>query len=229
MTETDYERLRRELREMEGKNISHYSVLLTAYIRTKMENGRLVAVLSAAGIALMAVVLMTIGEHGAWKLLFMAGAFLGFLAALWISLGALERSAESLLLSLKDGAGRDLKLNGTNGMAKKFFMFGCLCLVVLGLLSVWTPKFKNACCSMKKAAMMKDQPALAAGSAKESAGAKVVDQGNRDSSLFSAGAQDSAKKTITVNISQGAAGSAVSQEAPKKTGNAGLFLRGVSK
>jgi hypothetical protein len=225
MNETDYEKLRRELREMEGKNISHYSVLLTAFIRTKVENARMIAILSAAGIALMALVLMTAGMHGGWKLLFTAGVLLAFLTSLWISIGVLENSAESLRLVFKEGAGRDLVLDGANGMAQKFFMIGCSCLIALGLLSVWSPKFKKACCPMKNAVMMKDRVGQDMGNVKGPEETKFSDQSEPDIGAIN----KESLKTTAVSASQGSTSGAVSQKATQKSGNAGVFPRGVSK
>jgi hypothetical protein len=189
----------------------------------------MIAILSAAGIALMALVLMTVGAHGALKLLFTAGVFLAFLTSLWISLGGLEKSVESLMLSLKEGTGRDLNLDGSIGVAKRFFVLGCTCLIALGLFSVWTPKFKKACCPMNKAVIMKDQASHEASNAKESEEAKISGQSDADTASVTAGSQGTSKKTTTASLSQGSATGTVSQTAPKKSGNAGVFPRGVSR
>ena len=229
MTETDYEKLRRELREMEGKNISHYSVLLTAFIRTRVENSRMIAILSAAGIALMTMVLLTTGVHRNWNLFFTAAAFLAFLISLWISLAALEKSAESLMLSLKEGSDRDLDLDVPSCVAKKFFVLGCTCLVALGLLAVGTSKFKGVCCPVKKADMITDRTSMEAGNLKGAGEMKASDQVMPDPRPTAVGSQDPAVKTTTTRVSQASAGVSASQEIPKKAGNAGVFQRGVSK
>ena len=142
MPETDFEKERRLLRELEGKNVANYRVLLTALIRTTVENIRTVVVLSASGIGLTFAVLMLGGVHCGVKLILVAGAFLGFFVSLMLGLSTLERNAQYLTQSLKGGSERSLDLESLSQGARKLFLFGCLCLIALALFSAWGAKWK---------------------------------------------------------------------------------------
>lgn len=79
MPESSEETQRRHLRELEGKNIQHYSVLLGAWIGTRMERDRTLVTLSAAAIGLLVTILTTVGLKQLWMVSLYAGAFAGFL------------------------------------------------------------------------------------------------------------------------------------------------------
>jgi hypothetical protein len=59
--ETEEERTQRELRELEGKNIAHYSTLLSAWIQTKMERDKTLVTLSSAAIGFLVAILTAAG------------------------------------------------------------------------------------------------------------------------------------------------------------------------
>jgi hypothetical protein len=219
MTETDYEKLRRELREMEGRNIAHYSVLLTAYIRTKVENARMTAILSAAGIVLLVLILMTMRVRGTGKMLIVSVGLTGFFIALWISLRVLEKSVENLMSSLKEGASQDPNADESCFAAKKFFLLGCISLIVLGLVSAWTPKLKGMCFADKRIPKMTSQVAPQADEASA---------GQTAENTFQVTAEIPAALPSTASASQGTASASVSQTS-KKVGNAGVFQRGVGQ
>jgi hypothetical protein len=220
MTETDYEKLRRELREMEGRNIAHYSVLLTAYIRIRVENARMTAILSAAGIVLLVLILMTLGVRGTGKMLIVGVGLAGFFIALWISLRVLEKSVENLMFSLKEGAGQDLNADESCFAAKKFFLLGCTSLIVLGLVSAWTPKLKGMCFADKRIPKMTSQVAPQADEA--SAGQTAENR-------FQVTAEIPTASASTASSSWSTTSATVPPEASKKAGNAGVFQRGVSQ
>lgn len=51
---------KRKLRELGGRNIAHYSVLLIAFIKTKMDRDKMLVTLSSAGIGLLIAVLTAV-------------------------------------------------------------------------------------------------------------------------------------------------------------------------
>ena len=61
MAESSDEKEKRMLRELEGKNIAHYSTLLAAWIQTKMEIDKTLVTLSTAAIALLVTILTAVG------------------------------------------------------------------------------------------------------------------------------------------------------------------------
>ncbi len=135
MPETDFEKERRRLRELEGKNIANYSVLLSEWIKATMDNVRIMVILSGAGIGLLVLVMMAGWVHAWWRPVIAIGAFLGFFSSLLLSMGILERNAGYLLQSINVGSDKRLDLENSTQGGKKLFFFGCLCLIVLGLSS----------------------------------------------------------------------------------------------
>lgn len=59
--ESEDENRNRILKEPEGKNIAHYSVLLDAWIQTRTERDKTLVTLSAAGVGLLVTILTTAG------------------------------------------------------------------------------------------------------------------------------------------------------------------------
>jgi hypothetical protein len=59
--ESEEEERSRKLDELKGKNVAHYSVLLAAYIQTKMEHDKTLVTLSAAGIGLLLTIISLTG------------------------------------------------------------------------------------------------------------------------------------------------------------------------
>lgn len=55
-TETPEEERDRKLRELEGKNISHYSVMLAAYIGARIDANKAIFAFSSAGIGILVAV-----------------------------------------------------------------------------------------------------------------------------------------------------------------------------
>jgi hypothetical protein len=220
MTESDYEKMRRELREMEGRNVAHYSVLLTAYIRTKVENARMTAVLSSAGIAFLVLILMLRGAHGVGKALIVSVGLVGFFIALWISLRVLEKSVDALMHSLKDGAGLGLDMDEPGFAAKKFFVLGCVCLIALGAFSVWTPKFRKMCCADGRVPVTASRISSPVSEPAAEATANKTFQVTAEFPLNSVATGSSSVEPSTTPVSQ---------DAGKKAGNAGVFKRGVSQ
>ena len=79
MPESKEESEKRVLRELEGKNIAHYSVLLGAWIQTKMERDKTLVTLSAAAIGLLVTIFTTVGVKSIWEIPIFAVAVISFL------------------------------------------------------------------------------------------------------------------------------------------------------
>ncbi|MCK5160085.1 MAG: hypothetical protein KAQ99_00775, partial [Candidatus Aureabacteria bacterium] len=86
MPETDDQREKRLLKELEGKNIAYYQTLLSSWIHTRMERDKAVITLSAAAIGLLVTILTAFGINGIWPRLLVIFAFIGFVGAIWIGL-----------------------------------------------------------------------------------------------------------------------------------------------
>ena len=86
MVESNEEREKRCLRELEGKNIAHYSAILSAWIRTKMERDKVLITLSAGGIGLLVTIFSTVGVKHWWEILPYMIAVIFFLATIIVCL-----------------------------------------------------------------------------------------------------------------------------------------------
>lgn len=86
MPENSDEREKRLLRELEGKNISHYSTLLGAWIQNRMERDKTLISLSTAGIGLLFTILTTMGVRNWLEILFYSFAVISFLITIITSL-----------------------------------------------------------------------------------------------------------------------------------------------
>jgi len=96
LPESDEEAEKRRLRELEGKNIQHYSVLLAAWIETRMERDRTLVALSAAAIGLLVTILTAVGLPRLWMVLLYVGAFAGFLLTIWTAIRIYQLNSEKL-------------------------------------------------------------------------------------------------------------------------------------
>ena len=80
MPESDEQREKRLLKELEGKNIAYYQTLLSSWIHTRMERDKAVITLSAAAIGLLVTILTAFGLSGIWQRILVILAFVGFVA-----------------------------------------------------------------------------------------------------------------------------------------------------
>ena len=74
--ETEDEAHRRVLAELQGKNVAQYSVLLNAWIQTKMEHAKTLVTASLGGIGIMLSVLSFAGIVAWREMIFFTGEFL---------------------------------------------------------------------------------------------------------------------------------------------------------
>ncbi len=227
MWETDYEKLRRDSRELEGKNVAFYQVLLAAWVQTRMEYSRTIIVLSAGGIGLLTAILTMSAVHGRLRLMAIAGAFFGFFLSLLLGLRTYERNADHLMSSLKGGPDRDLKLEGYDRWSKRMFVLGSACLIVLGLISVVRifPRGMH---------LSRQEGVLVTHEIKENSSGTVSSASQNLNSTVSTKPLEASKSgSVAVQpvvASQGTSKSSVaastSSEVPQKRGNGGFFQRG---
>ncbi len=78
MTETTEQAEQRQLKELEGKNIAHYSILLNAWINIEMKRDKILVTLSVAAIGLLVTILTTVGVENTWgnTILYNRGIFI---------------------------------------------------------------------------------------------------------------------------------------------------------
>jgi hypothetical protein len=102
MPETKDEEEKRKLKELEGKNIAHYQVLLSAWIETRMERDKTIITLSAAAIALLVTIITAVHINGLWQYLFATIAFAGFIIASCSCLHIYQINAKHIEEALRD-------------------------------------------------------------------------------------------------------------------------------
>jgi len=101
MAESNEEREKRELRELEGKNIAHYQTLLAAWIETRMEQDKMMITLSAAAIGLLVTIITTVGIRGFWQYFFAIIAIAGFIVSTCSCLHIFQFNAKHLEENLR--------------------------------------------------------------------------------------------------------------------------------
>lgn len=137
MTESDEDLNRRLLRELEGKNISHYSVLLSAWVETRMERDKTLVTLSAAAIGLLVTILTTVGAQSWVDLLLILISFIGFCICILSSLTIYQLNSLHIENELKNTSSQNLNLEKFDKRSIKAFYFGVIFLVLFGLTNAF--------------------------------------------------------------------------------------------
>jgi hypothetical protein len=135
MPESKEEAGKRALRELEGKNIAHYSVLLGAWIQTKMERDKTLVTLSAAAIGLLVTILTTVGIKSFWEVPFFAVAVVSFLVTIWSSLEIYQLNSKHLEDAIRGSSEKDPRLEKYDKRSIRAFVVGSVAALIIGLLS----------------------------------------------------------------------------------------------
>lgn len=137
MSESATEQEQCERREFEGKNIAHYSVLLQAWVDTRMERDRTIVALSAAGVALVVTILTTIGPKHAWEMGFYGGAVAGFVLAIAVSLFIFHRNSAHIEEAIRGSSKNDPLLEKFDSIHTVAFLAGVILLAIVGVASAF--------------------------------------------------------------------------------------------
>lgn len=135
MSESQEEAKKRALKELEGKNVAHYSVLLSAWIDTRMERDRTLVTLSAAAIGLLVTVLTTVGASSAWELAFFVISIASFLVTIWSALTVYQLNSEHLEASIRGSSQSDPRLRKYDKLSFRAFILGAISALMIGILS----------------------------------------------------------------------------------------------
>ena len=135
MPESKEEAEKRNLRELEGKNIAHYSVLLGAWIQTKMERDKTLVTLSAAAIGLLVTILTTVGVRSVWEIPIFAIAIISFLITIWSSLVIYQLNSQHLEDAIRGSSERDPRLEKYDKRSIRAFIIGSVSALIIGILS----------------------------------------------------------------------------------------------
>jgi hypothetical protein len=138
LTETREEAERRAQRELEGKNIEHYAVLLEAWIQNRMERDKTVVTLSAAGVGLLVTVLTTVGIRHSWMMALYGASFLGFFVSIVVALRLYSKNADLIENELRGSQSttyRQINLKPYDRVSFLAFLVGALFAVAIGCVS----------------------------------------------------------------------------------------------
>lgn len=136
MPESKDEEQKRKLRELEGKNVAHYSVLLGAFIQTKMDRDKMLVTLSSAGIGLLIAVLTAVGVTYMWEGVLYAVALLAFGITIVSLIRVLDLNSKFIEEQLRGSdSGTKIKLRRLDRLSWICFAVALLSIVTLGSTS----------------------------------------------------------------------------------------------
>jgi hypothetical protein len=137
LAESNEEREKRLLKELEGKNIAHYSVLLSAWIQTKMERDKTLVTLSSAAIGLLITVLTTIGVQNVYEIILFIIAVCAFLITIYSSLMIYQLNSKHLEDALRGSSKTDPNLEKYDSISIKAFILGAVFALLVGATSAY--------------------------------------------------------------------------------------------
>lgn len=137
MSESETEQEQRERREFEGKNVAHYSVLLQAWIDTKMERDRTIVTLSSAGVGLIVTILTMVGTKRCWEIGLYGCAVAGFLMAIAASLLIFHRNSAHIEQAIGGSSEKDVQLEKYDSIQMASFVSGVALLAIVGVGSAF--------------------------------------------------------------------------------------------
>lgn len=143
MTETTKQEEERALKELEGKNIAHYSVLLSAWINTKMERDKTLVTLSAAAIGLLVTILTAVGVNNIWQIPLFVIAVSSFLVTIWSSLVIYQLNSEHLESAIRGSSEKDPRLVKYDKRSIRAFVIGSIFALFIGIFSASVQLYNN--------------------------------------------------------------------------------------
>ena len=162
MSESSKEAEKRALRELEGKNIAHYTILLSAWIETKMERDKTLVTLSAAAIGLLVTILTTVGVKYFWEIPLFAFAVISFLATIWSSITIYQLNSEHLEDAIRGSSTKDPRLEKYDKLSIRAFIIGSIASLIVGVSSasyqLINPK-ENKMTNQQKSTNSSEKPA----------------------------------------------------------------------
>lgn len=126
------ERLRKEL---EGKNIQHYTVLATAWIGTKMEHDKTIITISAGAIGLLVTILTAKGIEAIWHIWLFLLAFIGYTIAIFVSIIIFQKNSVRIEEELRQEDGHEYKLKRLDKVARWSFILATVAFIAIGICS----------------------------------------------------------------------------------------------
>lgn len=138
MPESEDDREKRLLRELEAKNIAHYSVLLETWIQTRMARDKTLVTLSAGGVGVLVTLLTTLGISRPWQIWLYIGSFIGFLLTITLALVIYQKNSEQIENDLRGRSSEHLRLKAFDRASVVAFCFGAVFAVSIAVSSALT-------------------------------------------------------------------------------------------
>lgn len=129
---------KRKLKELEGKNIAHYSVSLSALYQTERELNKTLTILSTAGIGLLVTILTTVGVQHWWEMFLYCGAFVGFLVTICSALIVYHLNSKYIENTIRGDASENPKLKRWGRLSFFAFIIAVLLVIGIGIVKVIT-------------------------------------------------------------------------------------------
>jgi hypothetical protein len=137
LPESEDDKQKRILKELEGKNIAHYSVLLEAWIQTKMERDKTLVTLSAAAIGLLITVLTTVGVQSIFEIVLFIISIVAFITTIWSALVIYQLNSKHLEDALKGSSESDPNLEKYDKLSIRAFISGTVFALLVGTISAY--------------------------------------------------------------------------------------------
>lgn len=137
MTESKEDREKRLLRELEGKNVTHYGAILSAWIRTKMERDKVLLTLSAGGVGLLVTIFSTVGVKYWWEILLYGIAVIFFVATITVCILIYDRNSKHLEDVLREKSTRDYVLERYDKLSRIFFIAAVVLSMGIGAVTAY--------------------------------------------------------------------------------------------
>lgn len=128
-------KLQRQLDELAHKKIVHYSVLLSAWIDTKMERDKTLVFLSATAIGLLVTILTTVKVNSIFEIFAYAAALTSFLVTIFSSLTIYQLNSEHLEDAIRGATDKDPRLEKHDKWSFRSFIIGATFTLMVGVMS----------------------------------------------------------------------------------------------
>lgn len=133
---------KRMIEELKGKNLAFYSVMLGAFIQTKMERDKTLVTVSLGGLGYLITTVTYVGLSSLWDLALFIGGFAGFMLTVVAALVIYNRNAELIEYELRGGASIQSKprpdLKQLDRFIVTFFSVALLCAIFVGSKIGWS-------------------------------------------------------------------------------------------
>ena len=134
--ETSEEERDRKLRELEGKNISHYSVMLAAYISARVDANKAIFAFSSVGIGVLVAVANKLKSVNACTQTMYLIALVAFLIAVITTLFVYVANANAIESYITQDEEKTKGVKLKSWMYVNYFAFGAaVCFTVAALIS----------------------------------------------------------------------------------------------